>query len=174
MEPAWKLRRQRLGAANGRLRRPRFSIYSKVCLGSASLHPSICQANAPAAEISNRLILERLCHRQAHYTPHRIRGIRVISGFLSCSGLEPAWKLRRQRIGAATGRLRRPRFPAYSKICLGSASLHPSICQANAPASDFSNRLLLARLGHKQAHYTPPRIRGIRVISGLFCCHETQ
>ena len=85
-----------------------------------------------------------------------------------------AWKL---RLAAPWGGKRPSAASSIFNIfrkCSGSASLHPSICQANAPASDFSNRLLLARLGHKQAHYTPPRIRGIRVISGLFCCHETQ
>ena len=61
------------------------------------------------------------------------------------SGLEPVWKLRRERLGAANGRLRRPRSSTYSGICLGSASLHPTICPPNPPASDFPNRLLAMR-----------------------------
>ncbi len=48
-------------------------------------------------------------------------------------------------VGAANGRLRRIRSSTYSGICFGSASLHPSICQANEPASAFSNRLLRRR-----------------------------
>ena len=148
--PVWNLRRQRLGAANGRLRRFRSPTYPGICFGSASLHPSICQANEPAAEISNRLILSG-CFTSKHITLPTVSAASALSAAFSSGQKHGRGPPRRAR-GKLSERMTRIMDIGF-------------IAWEHAPRSGVPR--LLERLRHEQPHY-PPRIRSIRVISGLF------
>ena len=136
--PVWNLRRQRLGAANGRLRRFRFPTYPGICFGSASLHPSICQANEPAAEISNRLILSG-CFTSKHITLPTVSAASALSAAFSSGQKHGRGPPRRAR-GKLSERMTRIMDIGF-------------IAWEHAPRSGVPR--LLERLRPEQSH-TPP------------------